>query len=188
MKRALAALPAVLLVLSGCGGDGDDPPASSLSADEQTAADNLAAQIVRSGSVSGQGAAEGAVTDEQSTCIAEGAVSEIGLPALQDYGIVTDDLLVNKDIQGVKMSAGDADALAAVFVDCIDAEALFEGQFLTALGAEDSAEVKKCVEDAVDLDSVLDVLSASFEGRNTPAYDQLRKKVGACSSKKSPDE
>lgn len=184
MKRALAVLPALLLVLSACGGGGEKHEASALSDDEQTAADNLAAQIDRSGSVSGQGA----VTEAQSTCIAEGAVSEVGLTALQDYGIVTEDLLVNKDIQGVKMSAADADALAGVFIDCIDAEALFEDQFLTALGAEESPEVQECVKDAVDPESVLEVLSASFQGRSTPAFDQLRKKVSTCSGQKAPAE
>ncbi len=184
MKRALAALPAMVLLLSGCGGSAEKTEGSSLSADEQTAADNLAAQIDRSGSVSG----EDGVTEEQATCIAEGAVKEVGLTTLQDYGIVTKGLLVNKDIQGVEMSAHDADALAGVFVDCIDAEALFEDKFVTALGAEDSDKVRKCVEDAVDTDSVVDVLSASFQGRETPAFDRLKNKVTACDKQKAPAE
>ena len=184
MKRALAALPAAVLLLSACGGGDGEAETSSLSADEQTAADNLAAQIDRSGSVSGRGT----VTEEQSRCIAEGAVTEVGLTTLQDYGIVTEDLLVNKDIQGIEMSAGDADALAAVFLDCIDAEALFEGQFLAALGDGGSAEVENCVRKAVDTESVLDVLSASFQGKETPAYGRLRDKVRACSGQKAPAE
>jgi hypothetical protein len=190
VKRALAAVPVLVLLLASCGGgdgdNGEDDPAG-LSTDEQTAADNLAAQIVRSGSISGQDSAEGAVTEQESTCIAEGAVKEVGLGSLQDYGIVTDDLLVNKDIQGIEMSADDGDALAGVFLDCIDAEALFEKQFLTALGAE-GPDAEQCVEDAVDSASVREVLSASFQGRDTPAYERLSKKVRACGSPKGADE
>jgi hypothetical protein len=190
VKRALAAVPVLVLLLASCGGgdedDGGDDKAG-LSADEQTAADNLAAQIVRSGSISGQGSAEGAVTEQESTCIAEGAVSEVGLKSLQDYGIVTEELLVNKDIQGIEMSADDGDALAGVFLDCIDAEALFEKQFLTALGT-DSPGAEQCVEDAVDAESVREVLSASFQGRDTPAYERLSKMVRSCGSQKGTDE
>jgi hypothetical protein len=186
VKRALAALPAVVLLLSACGGDEEEPGGtSSLSSDEQTAADNLAAQIDRTGSVSGQGT----VTEEESTCIAEGAVSKVGLETLQEYGIVTEDLLVNKDIQGVEMAAEDADELAVVFVDCIDAEALFEQQFLDALGGgKPSAEVEECVAEAVDTGSVVQVLSASFQGRETPAFERLRKSVEKCGGEKAPDE
>ena len=195
VKRALTAvpvavvLPAVLL-LAGCAGgaDGSDgaDTGSSLSADEQEAADNLAAQIVRSGTGSGQGSDEDAVTEQQARCIAEGAVAEVGLAELQDYGIVTDDLLVNKDIQGVTMSSTDADALAGVFVDCIDAEGLFEKQYIAAAG--DSAKVQECIESAVDEEGVRDTLSSSFQGERTPAAVRLEEKVSACAREKGADE
>ena len=74
------------------------------------------------------------------------------------------------------MAAGDADELAAVFVDCIDAEALFEQQFLDcSWPAKPSAEVEECVAEAVDTGSVVQVLSASFQGRETPAFDAAAK-------------
>ena len=188
VKRALAVLPAAVLLLAACGGsddagNGDGGAGSSLSADEQTAADNLAAQIIRSGTVSGRGSDEDAVTEKQATCIAEGAVGDVGLGALQDYGIVTDDLLVNKDIQGVEMSAHDADALAGVFVECIDAEALFEKQFLAASGSAKSTDARECIEDAVDARAVRGALAASFQGRSTPASESLRNKVSACAGR-----
>ena len=193
VKLALAVVSAAVLLLAGCGGsddagNGDGGAGSSLSDAEQTAADNLAAQIIRSGTVSGRGSDEDAVTEQQATCIAEGAVGDVGLGALQDYGIVTEDLLVNKDIQGVEMSAEDADALAGVFVDCIDAEALFEKQFLAASGAEKSTDVRECIEDAVDAGAVRGALAASFQGRSTPASEKLLKNVTACTGQEAADE
>ena len=174
---------AILLValLTGCGGSSDEEdPGSSLSSDEQTAADNLAAQIVRSGNVSGQDSAENGVTEEESGCIAEGAVREVGLEALQDYGILTEDLLVDKSIQGVEMTAADADGLAGVFVECINAEELFVERFLDTLPPGDAEEARECVEDAVDSDTVQAILSASFQGRPASDFGRLQKEVSLC--------
>ena len=183
-----AVLAAVLpLLLAGCGGNGD-APSNGLSADERTAADNLAAQIVRSGQVSGESSAQDAVTAKQAQCVADGAVGRIGLPALEDYGIVTSDLKVNRAIQGVAMSADDASTLADVFVDCVDAEALFEKKFLDALpdGADDA--VRACVRKAVDTDSVRAVLSARFQGRTAAVFDRLQEKVSACTGRRGPGQ
>jgi len=166
--------------LAGCGDDEDDAPASSLTQDEQKAADNLAAQIIRSGTMSQQDTSEGSVTEQQATCVAEGAVTEIGLAELQEYGIVTEDLRVNKSIQGVEMNGADADALASVFVDCVDAEALFEERFLAMMPGGRSEELRTCVQDAVDESAVQDVLAASFKGRDTGAYAEMQKDVRSC--------
>jgi len=181
MARGAAPVAVLLLLLTGCGGsDTPSPGSSGLSADEQTAADNLAAQIVRSGQVSGESSAQDAVTAGQARCIAEGAVGRIGLASLQDYGIVTADLKVNKEIQGVAMSGDDASALADVFVGCIDAEGLFEKKFLAALPGKPDPAAEACVRKAVDTASVTAVLSASFQGRTGGVYERLQKKVSAC--------
>jgi hypothetical protein len=185
---ALRWSPAALLLvaaLAGCGDDADEKPTSSLSADEQKAADNLASQIVRSGSMSQQESSQGGVTEQQATCVAEGAVTEIGLAELQQYGIVTEDLRVNRSIQGVEMNAADADALASVFVDCVDAEALFEERFLTAMPADGAEEeLRTCVQEAVEPGAVQEVLAASFQGRATDAYAKMQKDVSSCSGGK----
>ena len=188
MKTARMAVPTVLLVLgtlTGCSGDdGADPDesTSSLSGDEQKAADNLAYQIVRSGDMS-ESDSEDAVDEGQATCIAEGAVEEVGLGELQEYGIVTSDLLVNKSIQGVEMNAEHADALASVFVGCIDAEGLFEDRFLAGLPGRGNAEDRReCVEEAVSVEEVRKVLAASFQGRRSPAYAAMQKAVSSCTA------
>lgn len=191
LRSARVLVPAVVLALTtltGCGGD-DEADASSLSKDEQTAADNLASQIVRSGSMAGGGSSRNAATDEEAACIGEGAVTEVGLAELQSYGIVTEDLLVDRSIQGVEMEKDDADALAAVFVECIDAEALFEERFLNQLPPGGSEQQRRaCVEEAVGVDAVQDVLSASFQGRNTRAYGELERAVAACGDDKAAEQ
>lgn len=148
----------------------------------------LAAQIVRSGQVSGESSAEDAVTPEQARCVAEGAVGKIGVPALQGYGIVTKDLKVNKEIQGVSMSREDADTLAGVFVGCIDAEKLFEKTLLAALPGDPDQQVQDCVRKAVDTESVTAILSARFQGRTAGAYERLQQKVSACTGRKAPGQ
>ena len=185
MKTARMAVPTVLLALgalAGCGGgDGADPDesTSSLSDDEQAAADNLASQIVRSGKVS----ESDSVDKEQAGCIAEGAVAEVGLAELQEYGIVTDDLLVNKSIQGVEMNAEHADALASVFVDCIDAEGLFEDRFLAGLPERGTHEDRReCVKEAVSVEEVRKVLAASFQGGRSPSYAAMQQAVSSCTA------
>lgn len=190
LRSARVLVPAAVLALTtltGCGGDDEADP-SSLSDDEQTAADNLASQIVRSGSMAGGASGDG-VTDEQASCVGEGAVTEVGLEELQSYGILTEDLLVDRSIQGVEMEKDDADALAGVFVDCIDAEALFEERFLDQLppgGPEQNQ--RACVEEAVGDDAVQEVLSASFQGRNTRAYGELERTVAACGDGKAAEQ
>lgn len=188
MTRHRTALAAVLLLtaLAGCRDEPDGDSGSGFGADEQTAADNLAAQIMRSESISGR-ASENAVTEDQATCIAERAVSDVGLETLQGYGIVTEELLVNRQITGVEMGADDADTLAVVFVECIDAEALFEDQLLAGAPGTPTDEQRLCVEELVDIDSVRAILSTSFQGRTSGVYARLQDEVSQCSGQGGPD-
>ena len=188
MTRCRTALSAVLLLaaLSGCSDEPDEGSGRGLTADEQTAADNLAAQIIRSESISGQ-ASENAVTEDQATCIAERAVSDVGLETLQGYGIVTDDLLVNRQITGVEMEPDDADALAVVFVECLDAEGLFEDQLLARSSGTPTEEQRQCVAELVDIDAVRAILSTSFQGRTSGVYTRLQDEVSRCTDQRGPD-
>ena len=189
-KIAHAAAAGAVLVglLAGCGGDGTTSTPSRTT-DEQKAADNLAAQIIRSGSMSETSSSESAVTDEQATCIAEGAVDDVGLAELQGYGILTEDLRVDKSIQGVEMRAEHADALAGVFVECIDAEALFEERFVAGLPEGGSvAQRRACVDEAVGEGDVLEILSASFQGLRPAAYTRLQRAVSACAGDGGPGQ
>jgi hypothetical protein len=167
--------------LAGCGDDSDGAASGRLTADKQTAADNLAGQIVTSGDVAGRNT----VTREQATCIAEGTVGDVGLAALQRYGILTEDLKVDRNIQGVVMDRPDAVALAGVFVECVDVERLFERQFLA--GAKLTREQRQCVRDTVDEESVTEVLARSFQGETAGVYDGLEDALAACGRRGGPD-
>jgi hypothetical protein len=191
VRAARGWLPVGVLLLATLGGCGDgetEQDRSGLSADEQTAADNLGAQIIRDGSVSGRSSEDGAVTDEQATCIAEGAVTDVGLTVLQGYGILTEELKVDKSIQGVQMQPDDADALAGVFVRCIDAEQLFEERFLSTVPKQRAEEAAGCLEELIDEEFVVTVLSSSFQGKATGDYDRLQKDLTACTGGKAPGQ
>lgn len=185
-RTALAAAVLLLTALAGCSDEPVEDSGSGLSADEQTAADNLAAQIMRSEDISGR-ASENAVTEDQANCIAERAVTDVGLETLQGYGIVTEDLLVNRQITGVEMGPDDADALAVVFVECLDAEGLFEDQLLAGSSGSPTDEQRECVEELVDIDAVRAILSTSFQGRTSGLYARLQDEVSQCGDQRGPD-
>lgn len=167
MKKPVLVLGALLLALTSCG-----------TGDEETAAESLRAEITANSTMAG-GAS---VTDDEAGCIADGTVEEVGVQQLKKYQILTDDLKVNQGIENVEMSASDAEALAAVFVDCIDVEALFEEQFTEGAGAaaDLSAKQKDCIADAVTEDEVAKVLAASFQGKQNDAYADLQKQMMEC--------
>lgn len=182
--RLRAALPVLVLaagLLTACGSSDDDPARDGLSGDEQTAADNLAAQILRSRAVAGR-TAEDSVTEEQAICIAEGAVTGVGLEALQDYGILTEQLKVNKGIQGVAMTAPHAGALAGAFAGCLDVEELFEQQLTAAKGLSKAQQA--CIREAVTEAAAREVLALSFQGRTRGLYDGLRDSTRTCQDDK----
>jgi hypothetical protein len=164
------------LTLGACsGGSSDD--GDGLTARQRTVADNLTAEILRSGTVTGQDA----VTAKQADCVARGTVQDLGVARLRHYGIVTADLKVDKTVQGVRMDRGDSMTLARVFVRCIDTEGLFEGQFLHAKSASRlTAEQRRCIKDAIDRKAVLQALALSFQGRDHQVYAGLRKRLARC--------
>lgn len=163
-------LTASLTGLTGCGEENE----AALSDDEQTAANNLAAQILSSGSIADN---KGSVNAAQADCVAQSVILDVGLDRLQSYGIITDDLTVDRTIQGVRMNRADADAMAGVFVDCLDTEELFEKQFVQP--ARTPAQ-SACVRAEVDEASVREVLADSFTRAGTRAYDALQRRVKRC--------
>lgn len=162
----------LLALTSACSGGGGGSTAQQ--GREQTAADNLAKQILRVGSTGGS-----KVTAKQAQCIADGTVADVGLDRLQKYGIITKDLTVDSGVQGVKMTPADADELAKVFVSCIDSERLVEQQFLS--GSKVSAAQKKCLRDVIDESATRQILSRSFQGqRPVDVYAGVRGELRGC--------
>jgi hypothetical protein len=173
MKTTLAVAAAALcLALAGCGGDGG----GSDNADEEKAAANLKTFFLEES----EDAAGLDVTEEQAGCVSDGVVSEIGIEQLQDYGLLTDDLEVEKDadIDEQDITAEDADSLAGTFVDCVDVKALITEQMGELPGA--TAEQKKCISDALTDEALTDMLSQVFQGNEDEATSQLQSEMMGC--------
>lgn len=165
VKKSLVALSALLL-LASCGED-----------DAEVAAKSLRSEIVANSSV----ATSSSITEEEAGCVADGMVEGIGVEQLQDYDILTEDLKVNQGIENVEMDEGDADALADVFIDCIDTEALFENQLASgSTSAALTADQQDCVSDAVTEDVIKEILAASFQGKRNDAYAGLQEQMMDC--------
>ncbi len=167
--RALAAC-ALLLTLTACG--------DAAAEDAATATASLQEEILQNAATG-----VGEVTEDEAGCIARGAVDEIGVARLQEYGMLGDDLEVNKEIGTVTLEEADAASLAATFVACVDVESLFEKQFSqrSAGAAKLTAKQKRCINDAVNPAVIEDVLAASFRGdQDNKAYKKLTKSLLLC--------
>ena len=170
----LGVLVALAASVTACSdGGGDD----GLTAQQRTVADNLTAEILRSGTVTGQDS----VTAEQASCIARGTVRDVGVDRLRHYRIVTADLKVDKTVQGVRMDHTDAVALAKVFVRCIDTEGMFEDQFLQAPSAKKlTSAQRRCIRAAIDERAVVQALTLSFQGHDKRVYASLQGRLARC--------
>lgn len=167
MKKSFAVSAALgaVLVLASCGSD-----------DAETAAKNLRSEIAANSTVAAAG-----VGEEEADCVADGMVERIGVDQLRDYDILTRDLKVNQGIENVEMSNADADALADVFVGCLDVEALFAKQLAAgSTAAALTADQQECVAETVDEDVVKGILRSGFKGDKDGAYAALQEQMMEC--------
>lgn len=165
-RRWLLAL--LVTVCAACGSD-----------DDAQAVAALKSQIVANNAMSSRTA----MSDEQASCIARGAVEAIGVDRLQGYGILDDDLEVGRSIESVSLKGRDADALAGVFLDCADAEKVVEDRLVARLAPDRAAargRVARCVRETVTPESVHDILSQGFQRADPSAYASLTEELGAC--------
>jgi hypothetical protein len=166
---AVALLPA--LALASCGSD-----------DDAQAVAALKSQIVANNAM----ASNTEISDKQATCIAKGAVDAITVDRLQKYQILDGNLDVQKRLSEVPLSAKDADALAGVYLDCSEAEKIFEDRLVDRLAPAPAtkqavrAKVETCVRDTVTTRSVREILAQSFEKADASAYTELSKQLGKC--------
>ena len=166
MKKTAAVLCAAVLTLSACG-NGDDDKAK----------ENIKTAILEEEGSQITGGTE--PTEEQADCISNGMVDDVGVDKLQEYDLLTEDLEINEDANPTDMEEADADALAGVFVDCIDVEEMFAAQF--GSGEEDlPAEAQECIKDAIDEDAMKDGLSASFQGETDEGFTAMQGKMMEC--------
>lgn len=166
MRRTVLVLSALTLTLSGalsaCGGGGD----------EETAKKNLAADFAKEDSL-------GASTEEQATCVADGAVDDLGVDKLQEYKILDEDLKVNQDPGDVKMEQEDAETMASVVVDCIDAEE-FLNLMMGAQADQLPPEAMDCIRESLTDDALKELLTATFAGDTEAANSGLQKDMMEC--------
>lgn len=168
LTRALPLAVTLALTASGC----------SDSSDEERAVAALKAEMVaNAGMTSGR-----AVSDRQTTCVADGAVEELGVEKLQEYDLLTEDLRADESIEGVDLSAQDADALAAVFADCVDVEQVLERQIVSGLDLprREQRRAARCVRDKVTPELVTRTMSLEFQGADNPVFQRLRGELKSC--------
>ena len=152
LRTILGTSGLVLLLALGACGSGDDGKAADAISESLTAEND---ELFK-------------VTDEQADCVGEGFVDDIGTDKLTEYGILTEDLEASDEALNTKMEQADAEAAAAVLVDCTDAQKLFSTR---CSRAEDMpAEAQACIEEALTDDVVTDFFSATFaQDTSSPA-------------------
>lgn len=166
MKKTAAALCVAVLTLSACG-NGDDDKAK----------ENIKTAVLEE---EGSGLTGGTEpTEEQADCIADGMVDDVGVETLQEYDLLNDNLEINDDANPTDMEADDAEALAGVFVDCIDVEEMFADQ-VSSSEQEITDEQQSCITDAIDEDAMKDGLAASFQGETDEGFTAMQQEMMAC--------
>lgn len=170
MRTLALALTAVLVVLvaQGCGDD----------ADRERAVAALRAEMVANAGMTSRRP----VDDQQTACVADGMVSRLGVPTLQRYELLSEDLRAEESIEGVDLSREDADVLADVFADCIDVEALMEREIVAGidLPRDERRRAVRCVEDAVTAGQVTRTMSLEFQGAPNDVFSRLRDDLASC--------
>lgn len=168
LTRALPLAVTLALTASGCADSSDE---------ERATAALKAEMVANAGMTSGR-----AVSDRQTTCVAEGTVDELGVEKLQEYDLLTEDLLADESIDGVDLSAEDADALAAVFAECVDVEKLLERQIIAGLDLprRQQRRAARCVRKEVTPRLVTRTMSLEFQGADNPVFQRLRRDLKSC--------
>jgi hypothetical protein len=155
-------LTTLSLLLTGCGNDDDQ------------AKENIKASILDEEQIAGT-----EVTEEDATCLSDGIVDEIGTDKLQEYGLLNDDLEVKDEVGEVKMEEADADSMADVFVDCVEAEKMLEEQFASMTGSL-TPEQQECMKEVLDEEKVKEIMSATFQGDTAGMQSSLQEDFMVC--------
>jgi hypothetical protein len=165
MTKLVAILCAALLTLTACG-----------SSDDDTAKENIKASIKKQGSSLAGGTK---VTDDQAQCVADGLVDDLGVDKLQKYKLLDDNLEVNNDANPTDMTSDDAQTLAKTVVGCVDFKKIFEEQ-LAGSGTQLTDDQKNCVSDAIDEDTLTDVLAQGFQGKDPQMPSDMQGDLMKC--------
>ena len=100
---------------------------------------------------------------------------------LKKYGLVDDKLKVDEQLTNVKLKKDDADAMAASFTTCVNAEELIEKQFSQAASGMTDKQ-QQCIKDVLTKDKVESILSLTFQGKESEIQGDLRDDLVKCVS------
>lgn len=166
MKKTAAVLCAAMLALTACGNGDDDK-----------ARENIKKAVLEEDAGGLTGGTK--PTEKQADCISDGMVDDVGVETLQEYKLLNKDLEIDGDAEPTDMKKDDADALAGVFVDCIDMKQLFADEFSS--GSQDVPdETMDCIEKAIDDDAMKSGLSATFQGKEDEAFASMQEEMMKC--------
>lgn len=171
MVARLRALALALAVAAGA-------PACSDDSDQERASAALRAEMVANAGMTSRRP----VDPEQTACVADGMVEELGVAKLQRYELLTDDLRAGESLEGVELEPQDADVLARVFTGCMDVEAMMEREIVSGLDLPRSQQrrASRCVRETVTTDHVTRMMALEFQGAGNPVFRQLRSELRSC--------
>lgn len=167
MKRTVLSVTlASVLVLSACGGGGEEAEAkaaiSTYLMDQQEEQEVLQLE---------QGEAD---------CISEDMVDGIGLDKLKEYGFLNEDGSVNTDDSvDPEMAQGDAEVMVDAIFDCADVMTTVRDEMTKSMGNA-TPEMKQCFDEALTDDLVRGMLVASFTGKEDEASQELTEPLMKC--------
>ncbi len=173
---ATAALTALLLTLTACGG-GEGGAAT----DEQRAADAIADAMM---SEQDAGTAGDVIAFQRSEadCVGEQLVDGIGTEKLQEYGFLTEELESDASLTAVEMSTEDAQAATDALFQCVDVvkkmgDGMADAQ--AGAGAVDE-ETLECLQGALSEDRLREMFTLVFSGENEKANQAITAPMMAC--------
>lgn len=167
MHRALpaAVLTALVLALSGCGGNDDATASKAISDSLMKSSGDSSTKLLT-------------MKRKDADCIGDGLVDKVGTENLKKYGLLTKDNKSKTGINDVKMSATDAKATTKVLFGCTDVEAMMESA-ITKSGSI-SAKVKTCVTKTLTEDTLRPVFDEMFQGKQDEASKALTGPIAKC--------
>lgn len=184
MRRLLALLAALLLLFgaAACSSDSDDKADDDTSesteeattddeeeaGDDEEAGDGSEADYVEALMANLLEDGDSPITEDEGECIAEGVVEEIGVDTLQEEGVTPEAFAEDgPGALGGTMSDDQADAMADIFLGCLESPGAF---FAAAFGATDDESVA-CIEDNLDEDDLRAFIAQAMlaeEGEDMP--------------------
>lgn len=163
-KRALMSAAVAALVLSGCGSNEDEEAKTAIS-------DYLMEQQSKDQMID--------LEEKEADCISSGMVDGIGVEQLKEYGFLKEDGTVDEKAETPKMEHKDAETMVDSMFECTDVMATMQQEIASSMGQQ-SAETKKCFEDALTEDAVRGMLVATFEGDQKKAGEEFTGAMMKC--------